>query len=123
MSDTRTRVTTQDRKDNFLIAFESNLGNVAKACKAVGISRTTFYEWSNTSDTFSERTEEIREGLLDLAETALLENIKDGNVQSIIFFLKTKGKTRGYVERQEIEHTGVQPVTVVESEYVDADNN
>lgn len=46
--------------------------------------------------------EECREGVLDLAEGKILEKIRDGDIAAIIFFLKTKGKNRGYTERQEI---------------------
>lgn len=41
---------------------------------------------------------------LDLAESKLLKNIGDGKEASIFFYLKTKGKARGYVER--VEATG-----------------
>ena len=46
---------------------------------------------------------EAREGALDLAESKLIKLIKEGNLTAIIFFLKTQGKHRGYVERQELE--------------------
>jgi len=44
---------------------------------------------------------EAREGSLDLAESKLMEAINAGNLTAIIFFLKTQGKKRGYVERSE----------------------
>jgi hypothetical protein len=44
------------------------------------------------------------ESLIDFAETALLNSIRKGSDTATIFFLKTKGKDRGYIERQ--EHTG-----------------
>jgi hypothetical protein len=46
---------------------------------------------------------------LDLAESKLHEEILGGNTAAIIFFLKTKGKKRGYVERQEVESVQRQP--------------
>ena len=42
---------------------------------------------------------------IDFAESQLHKQIRDGNSTATIFFLKTKGKKRGYVERQEIEAT------------------
>jgi hypothetical protein len=47
---------------------------------------------------------------LDTAESALFNQIKEGNVTSIIFYLKTKGRRRGYVERQEISGPDGGPV-------------
>jgi len=46
------------------------------------------------------------ENVLDLAESKLIENINDNDNTAIIFYLKTKGRNRGYVERQEIAHSG-----------------
>lgn len=42
------------------------------------------------------------ESILDMTEGMLIQNIQDGDPASIFFMLKTKGKKRGYVERQEI---------------------
>ena len=37
--------------------------------------------------------------VLDFAESQLHKQIKDGNPSSTIFYLKTKGKNRGYYEK------------------------
>ena len=39
---------------------------------------------------------------LDYAESKLVENIGKGDTTAIIFTLKTKGKSRGYIERSEV---------------------
>lgn len=50
--------------------------------------------------------EECRETMLDIAETSLLRNVREGKEASTIFLLKTAGRARGYSERMEMEHTG-----------------
>jgi hypothetical protein len=47
--------------------------------------------------------EELSDVAIDFAESQLHKQIKDGNSTATIFFLKTKGKKRGYVERQEVD--------------------
>lgn len=47
-----------------------------------------------------------REGLLDFAEGQLFRNIANGDTTSIIFYLKTQGKKRGYIEHLRQEITG-----------------
>jgi len=42
------------------------------------------------------------EALLDFAESKLFEKMNSGDVISLLFFLKCKGKSRGYVEK--VEH-------------------
>jgi hypothetical protein len=49
--------------------------------------------------------DEIQEATLDLAEPKLREKINEGDKTALIFYLKTKGKQWGYVERT--EQTGV----------------
>ena len=86
------------KKDAVIKALESSLGIVTNACKAIDISRKTFYQWMKEDKEFAERVRNMSELALDFAETALLKNIKEGNPASIIFYLKTKGKERGYIE-------------------------
>ena len=45
---------------------------------------------------------EIDERSLDMAETKLLGAVRDGKTTELLFYLRTKGKRRGYVERQEL---------------------
>jgi hypothetical protein len=68
----------------------------------MNIDRKVYYKWYNNNEEFKEKIEEARESLIDFAETKLQQNIMNGNEASIFFFLKTIGKKRGYVERQEI---------------------
>lgn len=89
-------------KKEIIKALEKSLGIVTTACKNVGIARSTFYDWYNNDLEFKIDVDEIGEVGLDFAESKLFEQIADNNSTATIFFLKTKGKKRGYVERQEV---------------------
>ncbi len=86
------------KKIQFLKAFESSLGNISASCNAVGISRVTYYRWMENKS-FAEKVNAILDTNLDLAESKLMKNILEGKEASVFFFLKTKGKNRGYVEQ------------------------
>jgi hypothetical protein len=108
-------------KDKFLEIFASKAGNISEACKAANITRRTYYDWMQDDEEFKQSVNEIQEGLLDLAESKLLENIKAGKEQSIFFYLKTIAKKRGYVERQEI--TGSEGKKLFDIRIIDGDND
>ena len=110
---------TTTKKNAFLEALRKSLGVISTACEAAGISRQTFYNWKRDDEDFSQEVEDISETAVDFAESKLLEKINgvtmgkivDGQKviyetapsdTAIIFFLKTRGKSRGYIERQEI---------------------
>jgi hypothetical protein len=97
---------TDTKKAAMLEALEKSLGIVTTACNNVGISRQTHYEWMRNDSEYSKKVNELLNVSLDFAESQLLQQIKTGNTTAIIFYLKTQGKTRGYVERQEIETSG-----------------
>lgn len=82
--------------------MESSLGVVSNACEKVGMSRTTHYEWMKDDPEYRAKVNELSNKALDFAESKLHELIKRGNTAAVIFYLKTKGKERGYVERQEV---------------------
>jgi len=93
---------TEHNKKALIEALEKSLGVVTVACKNVGIGRTTFYQWLKDDKDFADAVQEISEVALDFAESQLHNQIKDGNTSATIFYLKTKGKKRGFVER--VEH-------------------
>lgn len=97
---------TKKKKDRMIEALRRTLGNVSAACKATNISRDTHYDWINKDPAYKAVVDDIEDELLDFGESALKLEMKKGNVTAIIFFLKTKGQRRGYMEKQAIEHMG-----------------
>ena len=90
-------------KKALLEALEKSLGVVTTACKLVGVTRTTFYQYVKDDPEFAEAVKDIDDVTIDFAESQLHKQIKDGNTTATIFYLKTKGKKRGYVEKTEID--------------------
>ena len=93
-------------KKAMLEALEKSLGVVTTACRMVDISRKTNYEWCKVDEAYKEAVDDISEIALDFAESQLHKQIKDGEVSSTIFYLKTKGKKRGYIEKVQTELSG-----------------
>ena len=96
----------QQTKKALLEALGQTLGVVRSACKIVGIDRSTFYKYVNEDEKFDAEVKDIGESAIDFAESKLYEQIRENNTTSTIFYLKTKAKHRGYVEKTEIEHSG-----------------
>ncbi len=105
---------TEHHKKAMIAALEKSLGIVTTACKKVGIGRTTFYDWLKEDKEFAKEVDQIQDIALDFAETQLHSQIGEGSTAATIFYLKTKGKKRGYVERQEI--TGLEGTRLFEVE-------
>jgi len=87
----------------FIKAFRSNNFNITKACKIIRIARQTYYNWMDEVDDFSHLLNEVKEEAIDFVESALMAKIEEGDIRAIIWFLKTKGKSRGYSEKAEID--------------------
>jgi|TARA_Y100000033_G_C2752387_1_gene114606 predicted DNA-binding transcriptional regulator AlpA len=107
---------TEHHKKAILEALEQSLGVVTSACKKIGIGRTTFYGWLKEDPEFKKQVDDISNIALDFAESQLHQQIKKGNTSATIFYLKTKGKKRGYVERT--EHTGFEGTKLFDVEIV-----
>ena len=89
-------------KKNMIAALEKSLGIVTTACRNVQIDRSTHYRWLKEDEDYKKECDSISDIALDFAESQLHQQIKDKIPSSTIFYLKTKGKRRGYVERTEI---------------------
>ncbi len=99
---TKKKLKTEVAKKLVLEALEKSLGIVTTACKKVGIGRTQYYQWLKDDEEFKSAVDDIQNIALDFAESKLHEQIGDNNTSATIFYLKTKGKKRGYVERSDI---------------------
>ena len=102
-----TKQQTALKKKEMIKALVKSLGVVTIACEKVGIERSTHYDWIKADPKYKQEVEDIAEVTLDFAESMLHKQIQDKDTTATIFFLKTKGKKRGYVERQEIDHSGI----------------
>ncbi|MFH1544038.1 MAG: hypothetical protein ABIE03_05925 [Patescibacteria group bacterium] len=65
-------------------------------CKKMGIGRATFYRWKKADLKFADEAElALQEGsqlINDMAESQLINAIKNGNLTGIIFWLKNHHK-------------------------------
>ena len=93
-------------------AIRDKHGNMSAAARFLGCSRNTISRYIETYPTVKAVYEEERETLIDFAENQLFKQVQDGNITAIIFTLKTIGKHRGYVERQEVTGADGGAVTV-----------
>ena len=84
---------------------------VSNAAKVAGIDRSTHHSWLKEDTDYKKAVDSIQDGVLDFAESHLYKLVKEGNPAATIFFLKTKGKKRGYIERQEIEIQEKKPLS------------
>lgn len=108
MSKEKTKLTVE----NVITAIRKNRGILSMAAKDLGCVRQTLHNYANRYPTVKQAIEDERESLLDLAEGSLFEQVRKGNVTAIIFTLKTLGKCRGYVERQELTGADGAPVKI-----------
>jgi hypothetical protein len=90
-------------KEKLLNALVLSLGVVTTACKKAKLSRDTFYTYYNEDKEFARLADETKDIALDTVESELFKQIKRGSVPATIFFLKTKGQERGYIEKKQIE--------------------
>jgi hypothetical protein len=111
---------TLRQKKDLLKALEKCKCIVTDACKLVGVSRTTYYDYYKNDEDFKNAADDLANVALDFAESKLFEKMEgvtmgkesDGEVTTykippsdtaLIFYLKTKGKKRGYIEKTEID--------------------
>lgn len=112
-------------KKELIEALAKCHGVVSDACDLVGVSRTLFYKYMKADQDFANEAEDCQERAIDFVESKLFEKINGVTIQSynakglpviydqppsdtaIIFFLKTRGKARGYIEKTITENTNV----------------
>lgn len=91
-------------------ALHESKGLLTLAARKAGVSYTTVKRYATEFDSVREAVQEAKESMLDFAEGKLYEKIRNGDNACIIFYLKTQGRHRGYVERSEVSGPAGGPV-------------
>ena len=99
-------------EDQVADALRSTGGIRTNAALLLKCSPSTIKRYIDRSEALARIESEVVEHILDLAESKLVEAINDGNLTAIMFYLKTKGKHRGYTERHQVEGKDGGPVEV-----------
>jgi len=118
-----------NRKKEVIEALGECYGIVTDACRKAKVPRSTYYKWLNEDQDFKREVEDTQEEAIDFVEGKLFQKINGVQVRktttaegedivydlppsdtAIIFFLKTKAKKRGYVERTEFTGADGGPV-------------
>jgi predicted DNA-binding protein YlxM (UPF0122 family) len=109
-----------DKQIKFINKYVNSYCNVSKACKAVDISRQTFYAWSKEADTFREAVEQAKEALKDRWEDEINKQVfEDRNPVVLNKFAPMVLRDRGYADIKDVNLSGQQDnnvvITVVEA--------
>ena len=94
-------------------ALQSCGGFRTATAKLLNVSRSAVSNRINKSPKLLQIVDDIEESRLDIAESALINALKDGDPWAIQFYLKRKGQRRGYIEKQELEVSTTAPEPVL----------
>lgn len=97
------------RKEAFIENLKAAGGIIYVACENTGINRSTYYRWRESDTDFQEAVDEVLEAQIDFVESKLMGLINAGDTTATIFYLKTKGKKRGYSEKLQLQPTAAEP--------------
>lgn len=118
------------KQKSFISALKQSLGVITEVCETTGVARASHYRWMKENPLYRDAVLEVDEVALDFAESQLFKLMKGVKIteirrkpnpekagelieetveytsvpdkSAVIFYCKTKGKKRGYIERQEI---------------------
>lgn len=139
--------TVAQQKRNLLEALRASLGVVETACQKAGVPRRTHYYWLEKDPKYAAAATEIDDVAIDFGESMLFKLMKGYDLpdtkiflnsdskqpitvpfrkhigtdaSAVIFFLKTRGKKRGYIEKTQVESHNKVEVMNMQVEVVPA---
>lgn len=87
---------------DFIEVIQGSAGIISTIARRVGCDWHTAKKYITDYPTIAQAYADECEKVTDLAETKLIEAINGGDLAAVKYYLSTKGKHRGYVERQEV---------------------
>ena len=97
--------------EGVIAELERCKGNVKATARKLGTSRVNLFLYIRDHPEVRSALDSIREGTIDDAEVMLQTRMKKSDAL-LIFFLKTQGHKRGYVERHEVTGADGNDLTI-----------
>jgi hypothetical protein len=89
-----------------------------KTGRKISITRQSISERIHNNEKLKQAHDEAADAMLDFAEDKLFQKIIAGDIGAIIFYLKCKGKRRGYIERSAVEVSGENGMPITPPSFV-----
>ena len=101
--------------EQFIKAIPGSGGIITKIAERVGCTWHTARRYIEKHPTVLQAYTDEKEKVIDLAETTVMKAMSEGDVGTARWYLATKGRDRGYVERRQHEHSGPEggPIVIV----------
>ncbi len=93
---------TVTRKANLLKAMVRTLCIMTTALAGAHVTRKTYSLWRADDEVFAKAADELLEVQLDYVEGALFKRVQEGDTTAILFYLRTKGRARGYEDKSRL---------------------
>lgn len=100
------------RTPDIIAALQKTHGMIYLAAESLGCSAMTIYRRADKDKKVRDTIDSYRGKLIDKAELKLEQAVMNGEPWAVTLTLKSLGKNRGYVERQEVTGADGQPLTI-----------
>jgi hypothetical protein len=98
--------------NEMIAAIQEAHGLVLVAATRLGCSTSTIYRRADRFASVRDALQSAREEIVDLAEAKLYQAVQAGEAWAVTLVLRTLGRRRGYVERQELSGADGQSLEV-----------
>jgi len=86
---TLTKINTLKKK-KFVETYRQLMGHITNTCRAIGINRTTYYNWLDKDEKFAKQIMEAEMELNDDIREVLIQKAAEGDLTAVIFYLKKR---------------------------------
>ena len=97
---------------DFIDAMPGTGGIKTAIARKVGCDWHTADKYIKTYPTVAQAYADECEGVLDLAESKLIQQVNNGEQWAVKYILSTKGKNRGFTERTEVTGADGQDIVL-----------
>jgi hypothetical protein len=97
--------------DEIIEALVAENGMLTLAAKRLKISYNTLKKYIGKNPKVQEAISGVEEYMLDTVQKKLYAMIEEGNSGAVYFYLKCKGKSRGFIESAQQQQMPSQPIT------------